>query len=177
MFTNARPSTYALIGTQVNKLIFRSLSRLQAVALVQWLWEKTHVPKVVGLNPGTVCWMEIFSHIFVEKICKVCLKRPKINEKRPGLVLFKKPKNIRSLRPDMEKLCYFVYIQTEGQSLPDLSFLFLRNKFPRNWTFAVTNQCDQIGILFFQFLAIQNHENLPKSLKYLPKEAHNFAKY
>ena len=29
-----------------------------------------------------------FSHIFVVKICNVCLKRPKINEKRPGLAQF-----------------------------------------------------------------------------------------
>ena len=38
-------------------------------ALVQWLWEETHVPKVVGSNPGTVYWMAIFSqHIFVLKL-------------------------------------------------------------------------------------------------------------
>ena len=30
-----------------------------------------------------------FSHIFVVKICNVCLKRPKINKKRPGLAHFK----------------------------------------------------------------------------------------
>ena len=29
-----------------------------------------------------------FSHIFVVKICNVCLKRPKINKKRPGLAHF-----------------------------------------------------------------------------------------
>ena len=46
------------------------------------------VLKVVGSNPGMVYWMDIFSHIFVVKICNVCLKRPKINEKRPGLVHF-----------------------------------------------------------------------------------------
>ena len=33
-----------------------------------WLWEETHVPKVVGLNPGAIYWMDIFSHIFVVKI-------------------------------------------------------------------------------------------------------------
>ena len=27
----------------------------------------------------------IFSHIFVVKICNVCLKRPKINEKEAGV--------------------------------------------------------------------------------------------
>ena len=31
---------------------------------------------------------DIFSHWFVVKSCIVCLKRPKINEKRPGLVHF-----------------------------------------------------------------------------------------
>ena len=49
------------------------------------LWEETLVPKVMGSNPGTVYWMEIFSHIFVVKICNVCLKRPKINEKEAGV--------------------------------------------------------------------------------------------
>ena len=40
------------------------------------------VPKVVGSNPGTIYWMDIF-HIFCFKICyDVCLKRPKINDKR-----------------------------------------------------------------------------------------------
>ena len=38
---------------------------------------------VLGLNPGTVYWMDIFSHVFVVKYCDdVCLKRPKINNKR-----------------------------------------------------------------------------------------------
>ena len=49
-------------------------------------------PKVVGSNPGTVYWMDIFSHIFVVKICNVCLKRPKINKKRPGLTHLKNNK-------------------------------------------------------------------------------------
>ena len=33
-------------------------------ALVQWLWEETRVPKVVGLNPSTVYWMDIF-HMYL----------------------------------------------------------------------------------------------------------------
>ena len=33
-----------------------------------WLGEEIHVMKVVGLNPSTVYWMDIFSHIFVVKI-------------------------------------------------------------------------------------------------------------
>ena len=30
--------------------------------------EETHVPKVVGSNPSTVYWMDVFSHVFVAKI-------------------------------------------------------------------------------------------------------------
>ena len=40
-----------------------------------------------------------------------------------------------------------------------------------------SGQCDQMAIYFFQNLAIQNNEKLPKSIKYLPNEGHNFAKY
>ena len=29
-------------------------------ALAQWIWEETHVLMVVGLNPSTVYWMDIF---------------------------------------------------------------------------------------------------------------------
>ena len=38
-----------------------------------------------GSNPSTIYWMDIFSHIFVVKICNVCLKRLKINEKEAGV--------------------------------------------------------------------------------------------
>ena len=40
--------------------------------------------KVAGSNPGTVYWMHIFQHIPIrcEKCNNVCLKRPKINNKR-----------------------------------------------------------------------------------------------
>ena len=31
-----------------------------AGALVRWLWEETHILKVVGSNPSTVYWMDIF---------------------------------------------------------------------------------------------------------------------
>ena len=59
--------------------------QIRAGALVWWLWEETHVRKVVGLNPGTVYWMNIFTHIFVVNICNVCYKRLKINEKEAGI--------------------------------------------------------------------------------------------
>ena len=41
---------------------------MPAGALVLWLWEETHIPKVVGSNPGTLYWMDILSHISVVKI-------------------------------------------------------------------------------------------------------------
>ena len=41
-------------------------------------------------NPGTVYWMDIFSHIFVVKISNICLKRSIINEKEAGVGPFKK---------------------------------------------------------------------------------------
>ena len=61
-----------------------------AGALVWWLWEETHVPKVVSSNPGTVNWMDIFSYLFV---VKCVLEKMKINEKEVGVGLFflKKP--------------------------------------------------------------------------------------
>ena len=49
------------------KLIERS-PNCRAGALVKWLWEETHVLKVIGLNPSTIYWMDDFSHIFVVKI-------------------------------------------------------------------------------------------------------------
>ena len=35
----------------------------RATALIQWLWEETHVLKVMGSNPSTIYWMGIF-HIY-----------------------------------------------------------------------------------------------------------------
>ena len=34
-----------------------------------WLWEETHILKVVGLNPSLIYWMDIFHIIF----CKIVL--------------------------------------------------------------------------------------------------------
>ena len=37
---------------------------LRTGALVKWLWKETHVPKVMGSNPGAVYWMDMtFFHI------------------------------------------------------------------------------------------------------------------
>ena len=56
-------------------------NRRWAVARVQWLWEETYVPKVVGSNPSTVYWVDIFTHLFVVKIVMLTRKRRKISEK------------------------------------------------------------------------------------------------
>ena len=58
------------------------------LALVQWLWEETDVPKVVGSNP---CTMDGLFYIYIcRKSCNVCLKRPKINEKEARIGPFLK---------------------------------------------------------------------------------------
>ena len=50
-------------------------------ALVKWLWVRTHVQEVVGLNPSDV----YFFALICCKNCIVCLKRPKINGKEAGV--------------------------------------------------------------------------------------------
>ena len=45
--------------------VIKHLLLVKADALVKWLWEETRVQKVVGSNPGTVYWMDIFSHVVV----------------------------------------------------------------------------------------------------------------
>ena len=58
--------------------------------------------KVVGSNPGTIYWMDIFFTFICCKNCNdVCLKRPTINEKEAGVgpffkknILFKPRHNI-----------------------------------------------------------------------------------
>ena len=48
------------------------------------------VQEVVGSNPSTGYWVDIFSHCIVVKNCNVCLKRSKLNDKQAGEGLFKK---------------------------------------------------------------------------------------
>ena len=45
--------------------------------------EETHVPKVVGSNPSTVYWMDIFSHLFVVKVVIFVWKDENKMKKRP----------------------------------------------------------------------------------------------
>ena len=68
--------------SQCDQMLEQNLARLWAGALVWWLWEETHVLKVVCSNPSTVYWMDIFSNIFVAKIVR--LKGSKINVKEAG---------------------------------------------------------------------------------------------
>ena len=65
-------------------------------ALVKWLWETTHVQEVVGSNPSAIYWMDItFFTLICGKKCIVCLRRPEINKKRPGLDHGPFPKKFR----------------------------------------------------------------------------------
>ena len=47
------------------------------------LWEETHVPKVVVSNPGTLYWMDIFSHLFVVQL-QCLFEKTKTYEKEAG---------------------------------------------------------------------------------------------
>ena len=78
MFGSSQEAAEEFLGIQ-NEGEFPIISSnflVLAGALVQWSLEETHVPKVVSSNPGTLYWMDIFSHLFVVN-CKVCLKRRK----------------------------------------------------------------------------------------------------
>ena len=47
--------------------------------------------KVMGLNPGTVYWMDIFSHIFAVKIVMMSFEKTKSKRKRGrGWPIFEK---------------------------------------------------------------------------------------
>ena len=61
------------------KTLFKKMCN-RAGALVQWLWEEIHVPKAVSLNPSTIYWLDIFSHLFVVKL-QCVFEKTKIHEK------------------------------------------------------------------------------------------------
>ena len=48
-----------------------------------WLWEETHVLKVMGSNPCTIHWMDIFSNIFILKI-GMFVRKTKYTKKGAG---------------------------------------------------------------------------------------------
>ena len=55
-----------------------------AGALVYWLWEETHILKVVGSNPSPVYWMDIFHHFIISMQKIVMFEKTRINEKEAG---------------------------------------------------------------------------------------------
>ena len=81
-------------------------------ALVWWLWEETHVSKVVSSNPDTIYWMDIFYIHICCKICKV-FEKTKINEKEAGVAHFCK-KNCCSTHKSIDKSNLFCYKTTRG---------------------------------------------------------------
>ena len=60
--------------------------------MVYWLWEETHVMKVVGSNPSTIYWMDNFSHCSVEKLYCLLVESAIINKRRPGKANLKNKK-------------------------------------------------------------------------------------
>ena len=95
------------------RLIFTSLTKMEPGwdgAVVKWLWEETHFPKVVGSKSAldTQC---TFLHIYCCKNCNVCLKKTKINEKEAGegqfLKMYPGPYscvNLHLIYPNLAKL-------------------------------------------------------------------------
>ena len=60
-----------------------------------------------------------FSYLFVVKICNVCLKRPKINEKRPGLAIF--------LKKGKKAICVGVWLNMSKKSRLDFKKCLFKN--------------------------------------------------
>ena len=86
-----------------------------------YLWDKTHVLKVVGSNLSTVYWMDVF-HISLLKKCNVCLKKIENKRKRGrGWPI----KNIQitddlhwDLNYDHSTICIFLVILPHQPYLP-----------------------------------------------------------
>ena len=91
--------------------------------MILFLWKQT---RVVGSNPGTGNWMDIISHIYFCKNCKVCIKLPKINDKkRPGSHFLIK---MRSFLGTRTRTAYHVTKIGIGQRLYDsLTVTFMTN--------------------------------------------------
>ena len=85
----SRPLFGLFTSFQTN-ITFLQQIYVRAGALVQWLWEETHVQEVVGSNSGSAQVLDgHFTYIAV-KIWNVCLKRPKDKDTRAGDCPFKK---------------------------------------------------------------------------------------
>ena len=59
--TPVKATTYNGSGGSYRKVMFATTYSLPS-------GYGTHIPKVVSSNPGTIYWMDIFSHLFVVKI-------------------------------------------------------------------------------------------------------------
>ena len=75
--------SYLLYRVLLGRMVLVIKTNKRAGVLVKWLWEETHVLKVVGMNPCTTYWVDIFSHIFVVKFV-MFFEKTKINEKEAG---------------------------------------------------------------------------------------------
>ena len=85
----------------------------------------THVQEVMCSNPGAIYWMDMpFFTLICCKNCIVCLKRPKLNQKRPGLADFK---NSLQLNCNLTPFISFVRVVTLKfiiESFPRKAFFY-----------------------------------------------------
>ena len=63
---------------------------LENSALVYWLWDETHVLKVVDSNPSTIYWMDIFINLIVVNIVKFIWKDKNKRKRGRGWHILKK---------------------------------------------------------------------------------------
>ena len=104
---------------------------LRAGVLVLSLWEETHVPKVVGSNPSQHRILDgRFFTLICCKICNdVCLKRPKINDKRGRgwpIFIFKKTIITRSRYSDQmdSVLAFYSKVPSSNPARVDWFFMY-----------------------------------------------------
>ena len=116
-----------------------------------YLWDKTHVLKVVGSNLSTVYWMDVF-HISLLKKCNVCLKKIENKRKRgQGWPI----KNIQitddlhwDLNYDHSTICRFLVILPHQPYLPTYLPTYLPASLP---TTSSTNFGKNVTTTHFVF--------------------------
>ena len=96
----------------------------------------------MGLNPGTVYWMDIFSHIFVVKFFNVCLKRPFINEKEAEVGPFKKKFNGIGPRAQYHKTYNCLIFKRKFKEQLKLTVIF---------TYKIQWLSNSANIIFYHF--------------------------
>ena len=65
---NLLPSEIKDLLCHIGSTYLEQVTFPEADALVLWLWEATHVQKVVGSKPNSAYWMDIFTHACVVKM-------------------------------------------------------------------------------------------------------------